>query len=348
MWRKAQAVEAGFLGEVVHQAFVRDGRLRHAEAAEGAGGRVVGVNGARAVQHIGHAIGAGAVHGHAARHRRAPGGVGAGVEIAVHGIGEETALGIAGGARGDFGGVALGGGSHRLDALVDAADGAIQVPGGDRQQRLDRNVELAAEAAAAGRRNNAYAGEREAEDARGLVAVHGGGLGAGGDLDAVADPLGPAGLGLDVGVLDEAGFEGALRRVGGLGEGGLRVAVADEAAGENIVRLVFVNYGRAFGQRRRDAVDRRQRVPNDRQVGSVDGLYRLAAADQGEDRLAAMAHMALGKHRLVLEIGIDAEGILARHILGGENALDAGMAGEKGRKIADGETGGGVRRAHRL
>jgi hypothetical protein len=155
-------------------------------------------------------------------------------------------------------------------------------------------------------------------------------------------------LGLDVGVLDEAGFEGALRGVGGLREGGGGVAVADEAAGEDIVRLVFVNCRGAMGERRRGAVDRRQRRPNDRQVRSVDGLYGLAAADQGEDRLAAMADMALGEHRLVLEIGIDAEGILARHILGGENALDAGMAGEKGRKIADGEAGGGVRRAHRL
>jgi hypothetical protein len=47
-----QAVEAGFLGEVVHQAFMRDKPAAH-KAAEGAGGRVVGVNGARAVQHMG-------------------------------------------------------------------------------------------------------------------------------------------------------------------------------------------------------------------------------------------------------------------------------------------------------
>ena len=43
------AVEAEPLGQVVHQRLVGDGRLRHAEAAEGAGRRVVGVDGARAV-----------------------------------------------------------------------------------------------------------------------------------------------------------------------------------------------------------------------------------------------------------------------------------------------------------
>ena len=51
-----EAVDAGFLGEIVDQRLVRDGRLRHAEAAEGAGRRVVGVDGARAVAHMRHAI----------------------------------------------------------------------------------------------------------------------------------------------------------------------------------------------------------------------------------------------------------------------------------------------------
>ena len=44
-----EAVEAGFLRQIVEQGLVRDGGLRHAEAAEGAGGRVVGVDGARIV-----------------------------------------------------------------------------------------------------------------------------------------------------------------------------------------------------------------------------------------------------------------------------------------------------------
>ncbi len=82
-----EAVDAGLFGEIVDQAFVRDGRLRHAEAAEGAGGRVVGENGAGAIAHMRHAIGAGGVHRHAAGHRRAPGGVGASVEVGVGLIG---------------------------------------------------------------------------------------------------------------------------------------------------------------------------------------------------------------------------------------------------------------------
>ncbi len=42
-----EPVDAGFLREIVEQRLVCDGGLRHAEAAEGAGRRVVGVDGAR-------------------------------------------------------------------------------------------------------------------------------------------------------------------------------------------------------------------------------------------------------------------------------------------------------------
>ncbi len=108
-----EAVDAGFGGEVVVERLVRDGRLRNAEAAEGAGGRFVGENCARAVAHVGNFVGAGAVYGHAAGDGGAPGGVGAGVEVAVGFVGDEAALGVAGGAGFDLGGVALGGGGHR-------------------------------------------------------------------------------------------------------------------------------------------------------------------------------------------------------------------------------------------
>ncbi len=46
------------------------------------------------------------------------------------------------------------------------------------------------------------------ENSGDVVAVHIGRLGAGLHLDAVADAAGEAGLGLDIGMLDEAGLEG--------------------------------------------------------------------------------------------------------------------------------------------
>ena len=244
--------------------------------------------------------------------------------------------------------MALGGGGHRLDALVDAAHGAAEVPGGDRQHRLQRNVELAAEAAAAGGGHDADILARQAQDARGLVAVHGRGLGAGVDLDAVADPLRPSGLRLDVGVLDEGGGEGALRPMRRRRQRARSVALLEGAARQHVVGLVGVDGRGAGGQRRLDAGERRQRLPGDRQIGSVDRLHRLARAGERQHRLAAIAHVGLREHRLILEVGIDAEGILARHVGGREHARNAGMAGQERRQIADGEAGAGVGRADGL
>ena len=185
------AVEPQPLGQVVHQRLVRDGGLRNAEAAEGAGGRVVGVDGARAHACVGHLVGSHAVHGHAVRHRRSPRGVGAGVEIGLHLEGREPALRVGGRLGPDARRMPLGGGGHRLRARVDDAHGAPGHPRRHRQQRLHRHVELAAEAAAARRRADAHARAVDAQHARRLLQVHVRRLGAGRDLDAVGAMIGP-------------------------------------------------------------------------------------------------------------------------------------------------------------
>ena len=59
----------------------------------------------------------------------------------------------------------------------------------------------------------------EAHDQGHLVAVHIGRLGAGEDLDAIADAPGIARLRLDIGMLDEGGLEDALGHRLGLGHG---------------------------------------------------------------------------------------------------------------------------------
>ena len=113
---EVERVEAGGLGEPVDQRLGGDRRLRHAEAAEGAGDRAVGVDGAGAGVDRRHAVGAGGVHRDAVRHGRAEARVGAGVEDGVEVEGGQAAVGVAAEAGGDPGRVALGGGAHRLRA----------------------------------------------------------------------------------------------------------------------------------------------------------------------------------------------------------------------------------------
>ena len=129
---------------------------------------------------------------------------------------------IGGGLRPYPCGVPLGGRGHRFGAAVDDAHRLAGDARGDREQRLDRDVELAAEPAAAGGRPDAHLVRLDAEHARGLVAVHVGRLRAGGDLHPPADRNGEACLRLDVGVLDKARLEAALDGRGRRRRGRLR------------------------------------------------------------------------------------------------------------------------------
>ena len=125
------------------------------------------------------------------------------------------------------------------------------MPGGDREHRLHGDVELAAEAAAAGGRDDADVFERQAEHAGDLVAIHHRRLRAGVDLHAVADADGVAGFGLDVGVLDEGGLERAFGCEGGLREGALGVAGFEDALGEHVVGPAVMERRRARQRARR-------------------------------------------------------------------------------------------------
>ena len=80
---EGERVEGQTLGELVHEGLVRDRGLGHAEAAEGACGGLVGVDGARRRPHGRHLVRPARVHRHAVGDRRAPRGIGAGIEVAV-------------------------------------------------------------------------------------------------------------------------------------------------------------------------------------------------------------------------------------------------------------------------
>ena len=158
----------------------------------------------------GHAVGAGGVDGDAVGDGGAPAGIGAGVEDAFELERGEPARRVAAEPGGDARGVALGGGDHGLAAGVGHPHRPAGLERGEAEQRLQRDVELAAEAAADGGGDDPHALGRQRQERGGVVAVHERGLGAGADHQRVAVEPGGAGLGLDIGVLDEAGAEGAL------------------------------------------------------------------------------------------------------------------------------------------
>ena len=142
-----------------------------------------------------------------------------------------------------------------------------------------------------------------------LVAVHIGRLGAGEDLDAVADAAGIAGLGLDIGVLDEAGLEAPSTTTSA-------AASAASTSPRTTRPRVRTLPGRSACTRRRAGrerrLDRRQRgsgVPVTGKVARSSAAIAVVIADDRRDRLAAKARLALGEHRLVGEGRDDAEAV---------------------------------------
>ncbi len=211
-----------------------------------------------------------------------------------------------------------------------------------RDQGLHGDVELAAEAAAAGGRANADLVGRDAEHARHLAPVEIGALGRDGDLDAVTLAHRPAGLGLEIGMLDEAGLEVELGGDGGGSQSGVDIAGIQRALGQHVTRPVGVQIGGIAAARSGEG-DGLGGLPGDGQVRVAHPGHCVLGTDQCEDRLAAEADMALGQDRLVLAVGKDGEAVDARHVGGGQDAdAEAGLGGGE---VAQAEAGAAVRRA---
>jgi len=340
-----QPVEPELLRQVVHERLVGDGGLGHAEAAEGAGHGLVGEEGPAPGAGVGHAVGAHGVHRHAIGHCGAPAGVGAGVEQRVELHGLQPALGVGAEAGVDARRVALGGGHHGLGAGVDAGHRPPEPPCRQRHQRLHGEVELAAEAAAAGRGHDAHLLGPQPQHQRHLVAVHERRLGGDVDLHAIAGAPRPSRLGLDVGMLHEAGLEAALGHGGAVPQGSGCIAAAHLALHEEIARLRCLNQRSAGGHGGVDAHHRRLHRPVDGQGVVAQRLHRGARSHQRQHCLAAVAHLARGQHRLVFHVRVDAVAI-GRHVGGGKDGLDARVGAAHGVQITQGEGGAGVGRAH--
>ncbi len=129
------------------------------------------------------------------------------------------------------------------------------------------------------------------------------------DFDAIAHPLCPARLGLDIGVFDEGRLEHALGHGGTVWESLGGLAAPHAAIQQKIFRLVGLHQRRVGGGRGVKSEHRRLGRPGDRHLLVADREHRGALADQRDDRLAAIAHLAVGQHRLVLDVGIDAEAV---------------------------------------
>ena len=123
----------------------------------------------------------------------------------------------------------------RFGSRIDHAHRSMQKPRGQRDERLHRQIELCAEAAANRGRNDAHLLRREAQDFRDVVAIHVRCLGTSLNLDAIGHAPREACLRLDVGVFHEGGFEFALDRHIRGRERGLDIASHDPAAGQYIV-----------------------------------------------------------------------------------------------------------------
>ncbi len=240
-----------------------------------------------------------------------------------------------------------------VEDIIDSGRLKTQRTGRSRTQAATASIgwsetsSLPPKAAATGRGQDADAFERQAEHARDLVAVHIGSLGAGEDLDAVAAALRVAGFRLDIGMLDEAGAEGAGGDMRRLCKSGLDIAALDPAAGQHIIGGKIMQRIGVFGGRSLDSCQSGQGLPADRKLRHADGLDRFALADDRQHAFAAIPGFADGKHRLVLQMRIDAEGVLAGDIRCREDPHQSGMARHKTIEIAKGEAGARVRTAQR-
>ncbi len=333
--------------ELVVELLLRDRALRHAEAAKGAGGHEMRVDGPSQSPVVRHAIGARGMHRHAVRNRRSPRGVGAGVEIGREIHGHETSVAHRADLCDHARRVALGRGHDRFAARVNHADRPIEQPGGDCDEGLNRQIELRAKTTADRRRDDPHPVWRDSKDLRDVVAVHVGRLRAGLDLDAVADTASKARLGFDVGVLDETGLESAFNHDVRGGEARSDIAARHASGRQDVMSAARMN---AFGALFERLFERRERGPRAPGYGKrrkVEIAHRLTVADHQRDGLAAKAGEALREHRLVRESRNHAIAIRAGDIPGGEDGGDSRMSTLKRLDVAENERGVRVRRSDR-
>ena len=250
--------DAHLVGEKVDEALERELALAHAEAAERAGGRVVGVPAKAANVRVlvavrAHGVRAGALEDRAAQRR-----VGSGVEVDLAVQAHEGAVLVAAEGEGALHVVALGVEVDGLLAREAHLDGAVHRERGERGQVLHGDVLLAAKAAAHehGLHDHLLGRGVPAEHVGDLLAGVVGALVGRAHLDAALVREGDGALGLEERVLGERRLEGARHLVRGARERRGRVAadhvalLADVVLGRDPVaegEIGLVEDGRTLG-----------------------------------------------------------------------------------------------------
>ena len=198
-----ERIEPELGGEQIHLPLVPESDLHRAEAAHRARGRVVRVRDTRVDAHVRAGVRALGAGGRVEEHERGEQRVGAAVSDDDDVLGDEPPLGVAGGAVAKLHRVALLPRQQRLRAAPDHPHGTAGALDDEREERLDRHVLLAAEAAAYVGRDHPHAVVGDAQDPREIAKMldH---LGRRSDGDdAVGAEPGDPGLRLEIRMVDE-------------------------------------------------------------------------------------------------------------------------------------------------
>ncbi len=162
------------------------------------------------------------------------------------------------------------------------------------------------------------------------------------DLDAIAHAFRPPRLRLDIGVLHEGRLEDTFGHGGAVGKGGRGIPALHATFEQQVLRPVRLHQRCIGGHGSIDTEQRRFGKPLDRHLVVVDGLNLGPRTDQGDHCLTSIARNPVCQHRLILDVGIDAETV-ERHLRRGQHCCEPAP---QGGEIAQDEACPGMRRPH--
>ena len=148
-----------------------------------------------------------------------------------------------------------------LDARINHAHRPPQTPRRKCEKWLHRQVQLGTEAAADGGWNNPHRFGSNPQKLRDIRAVHVWRLGAGLDLDLIADAPGKSRFRLDASMLDEAGFKFAFHDRVRFGQRFLYIASHHAPASQHVLRAMSMDKRSTGRESFIDGSERRQFLP---------------------------------------------------------------------------------------
>ena len=280
------------------------------------------------------------------RHGRAPTRIGTGVEVALEHHARDDAVGIGANGGAHCRWMALGRRCHGLGPRIGERNRAPGLQRDETDQRLDRKVELRAEAATGRGRHDAHILGREAEHGRRVVAVHEGRLRAGLDDESVTVHECIAGFRFDIGVLDIGRRECAGHRHGSIFQRRVGITAAHHALDEQIAGTVRMHQWRALFSRFGLIERMRHLGPEHRKIRGIKPGHRVAAAGDERHGFAAKPDRLLGECRLVGIGRNDTKSVATGNVGCREDGFDARPLRHESVKVTECEGCMPVRRTH--